>query len=228
MISQRLPVTAGLVIFGISIGTVLAVGMGVVSAIRQGRVADRVISVTVLVFISVPSFLVAILAILFISKFMPTVAFTGAILDAGDYFGRLLLPAFILALYMLAIVTRITRSSMIIQLRSAYAQTALAKGLPNRVVIWKHCFKNALIPVLTIVSIFFGSSVSSAVLVESVFSLPGLGGLLTQAVKTNNYPVVQGCMLILLLLFLSLGLIVDLVYAAIDPRVRKAGKGVAA
>jgi peptide/nickel transport system permease protein len=227
-IAHRLPVTIGLIVFSTLIGVAIAVGLGVLSAVKQNTIVDRTISVAVLILVSIPSFLVAIVALLLITFFAPGVAFTGAINSVGDYFSRLMLPSFILALYTLAIVTRVTRSSMIIQLRSAYAASAVAKGLPGRFVIWKHCFRNALVPVLTIVTIFIGSSISAAVLVESVFSLPGLGGLLTQAIKTNNYPVVQACLLILLLVFLTLGLLADLVYAAVDPRVRKSGKGVAA
>ncbi|MDR2162972.1 MAG: ABC transporter permease [Clostridiales Family XIII bacterium] len=226
MIGQRAPITLGLVIMSTTIGTVIAVGLGVLSAVKQNTILDRVISVAVLIFVSAPSFLVAIGTLIFLTVFMPDVAFTGAINSVGDYFSRLIMPSFILALYMLAIVTRVTRSGMIIQLRSAYATAAIAKGLPMRVVIWKHCFRNAFIPVLTIVTIFIGAAISSAVLVESVFSLPGLGGLLTQAIKTNNYPIVQACLFILLLLFLSLGLIADLIYMAVDPRARIAGKKV--
>jgi peptide/nickel transport system permease protein len=228
MIAQRLPITLGLVLLSIVIGTVLSVALGVLSSVKEGRPADRTISVAVLILVSVPPFLLAIITLLLLSIFAPSVGFIGAITTMSDYWARVPLPAFILALNMVAIVTRVTRSSMIIQLKSQYTSTAVAKGLPQRLVIWKHCFRNALIPVLTIVSIFAGTSISGAVLVEAVFSLPGLGGLLTQAIKTDNYPIVQAALLVLLLVFLVIGLATDLIYAAIDPRIRKSGKGVTA
>jgi peptide/nickel transport system permease protein len=228
MIMQRLPVTLGLVILSILIGTMLSVALGVLSGVKEGRPADRTISVAVLILVSVPPFLLAIITLLLLSIFAPSVGFIGAINSMSDYWARIPLPAFILSLNMVAIVTRVTRSSMIIQLKSQYTTTAVAKGLPQRMVIWKHAFKNALIPVLTIVSIFAGTSISGAVLVEAVFSLPGIGGLLTQAIKTDNYPIVQASLLVLLIVFLVIGLATDLIYAAIDPRIRKSGKGVTA
>ncbi|GHU65155.1 ABC transporter permease [Clostridia bacterium] len=228
LIAQRLPITLGLVILSIVIGTILSVALGVLSSVREGRPTDRTISVAVLILVSVPPFLLAIITLLLLSVFAPSVGFIGAINSVSDYWARIPLPAFVLSLNMVAIVTRVTRSSMIIQLKSQYTSTALAKGLPAKMVIWKHAFRNALIPVLTIVSIFAGTSISGAVLVESVFSLPGLGGLLTQAIKTNNYPIVQSALLVLLLVFLVIGLVTDLIYAAVDPRIRKSGKGITA
>jgi len=228
LIAQRLPVTLGLVLLSALIGTAMAIGLGVLSAVKEGRVVDRAISVIVLVLVSVPSFLLAIVALVLIALFAPGLSFTGAINNISEYFSRILLPAFVLSMYMVALVTRVTRGSMIIQLKSPYAMTMIAKGLPVKAVIWKHCFVNALVPVLTVSTIFVGSAISGAVLVESVFSLAGLGMLLTQAIKMSNYPVIQGCLLVLLVVFLTIGLVTDLIYAAIDPRVRKSGKGVTA
>jgi peptide/nickel transport system permease protein len=228
LISQRIPVTLGLVIISILIGTAIAVCLGVLSGARENSLVDRGISIAVLILVSIPPFLVATLTLILLSVFAPGFSFTGAIGTVAEYFSRITLPAVVLSLNMVAILTRVTRSSMINQLRSPYALLAKAKGLPSRFVIWKHCFKNALIPVLTIVSIFAGTAISGAVLVESIFSLPGLGGLLTQAIKTNNYPIVQASLLILLLVFLTIGLATDLIYAGIDARIRKSGKGVAA
>jgi peptide/nickel transport system permease protein len=225
LISDRVPITLGLVFFSIIIGTTVAVLAGVVSGLRKNTWVDHCISISVLILVSMPSFLTAIVTLILILSVYPQFIFTGAIGSAGDYFSRILIPSVVLSFNMIALVTRVTRSSMIEQLKAPYMQTAVAKGISRQKVIWRHCFKNAMIPVLTIASIFAGTTISGAVMVESVFSIPGVGSLLINGIKTNNYPVVQAIMLILLFVFLMLGLLVDLIHAAVDPRVRNATRG---
>ena len=121
---------------------------------------------------------------------------------------------------MLALVSRGTRTSMIKELKSKYVETAEAKGISKKQIIFKHAFKNAIIPVITVMSIQIGAMVVGSVLVENVFALPGLGSLLINAINTSDYPIVQSVMLLLVAVFLILNLIVDIIYAIIDPRIR--------
>ena len=131
----------------------------------------------------------------------------------------LFLPSLALSLSMVALIARITRSNMIEQLNAPYATTAVAKGIPYWKVVLKHCFKNAIIPVVTVASLQFGTMIVGAVLVENVFALGGLGDVLISSIKASDYPVVQGCVLIIALCVCVMNLIVDLVYGFIDPRV---------
>ncbi|MDR2176060.1 MAG: ABC transporter permease [Synergistaceae bacterium] len=220
LILSRTPVTLGLVVLSNLMGTAAAVLFGVLAAIRRNTWVDQLISVFVLFLTAMPSFLTAILVLMASAKFFPFLSFTGAFDSFGEYAGRIFLPSVVLSFNMLALVTRIVRSGMIEQLKSHHITTARSKGLPGSVIIWKHAFRNASIPVLTIVSIFAGTTISGAVLVESVFSLPGLGGLLVNGIKDHNYPVVQAILLLLVVLFLLIGLLFDLIYARIDPRIR--------
>ena len=119
-----------------------------------------------------------------------------------------------------ALVSRVTRTSMIKELKSKYVETAEAKGISKKQIIFKHAFKNAIIPVITVMSIQIGAMVVGSVLVENVFALPGLGSLLINAINTSDYPIVQSVMLLLVAVFLILNLIVDIIYAIIDPRIR--------
>ncbi|MDR1579934.1 MAG: ABC transporter permease, partial [Synergistaceae bacterium] len=186
LISDRVSITLGLVLFSIVIGATAAVLAGVASGLRNNTWVDHCISVSVLILVSMPSFLTSIVTLILIISVYPQYIFTGAIGGAGDYFSRIMVPSVVLSFNMIALVTRVTRSSMIEQLKAPYMQTAVAKGISRQKIIWGHCFKNAMIPVLTIVSIFAGTTISGAVMVESVFSLPGLGSLLINGIKTNN------------------------------------------
>ena len=157
--------------------------------------------------------------ILFLAK-MPGVNFTGTYTNVHKYLERILLPSVALSFGMLAIVSRVTRTSMIKELKSKYVETAEAKGISKKQIIFKHAFKNAIIPVITVMSIQIGAMVVGSVLVENVFALPGLGSLLINAINTSDYPIVQSVMLLLVAVFLILNLIVDIIYAIIDPRIR--------
>jgi len=151
---------------------------------------------------------------------MPGVNFTGTYTNVHEYLERILLPSVALSFGMLALVSRVTRTSMIKELKSKYVETAEAKGISKKQIIFKHAFKNAIIPVITVMSIQIGAMVVGSVLVENVFALPGLGSLLINAINTSDYPIVQSVMLLLVAVFLILNLIVDIIYAIIDPRIR--------
>lgn len=219
MITERIPVTLGLVGFSSIIGIAIAIPAGVLCAVKKNTWVDRIISIITIVLVSCPVFLVCILMILFLAQ-MPGVNFTGTYTNVHEYLERILLPSVALSFGMLALVSRVTRTSMIKELKSKYVETAEAKGISKKQIIFKHAFKNAIIPVITVMSIQIGAMVVGSVLVENVFALPGLGSLLINAINTSDYPIVQSVMLLLVAVFLILNLIVDIIYAIIDPRIR--------
>jgi peptide/nickel transport system permease protein len=220
LIQARMPITLGLVLISSLIALAVAIPVGVASAIRKNTWVDRTLSIITLVLVSSPVFLTGILMILVVSAVFPQFAFTGSFDGFGEFLERMILPAIALAFTMIALVSRITRSSMIKQLQSDYTLTAVAKGLPGKMVIFKHALKNAVIPVITVTSIQIGAMIVGAVLVENVFSLPGIGSLLVDSIKSSDYPIVQGVTLLLVTVFLLINLAVDVLYAMIDPRIR--------
>lgn len=220
LITSRLPVTAGLVIFSSIISLAVAIPIGVISAVKKNTWIDKLLSIVTLVLVSSPGFLTSIIMVLIVSNVSPGFAFTGTFSTFGEYMQRMILPSLALAFGMIALISRITRSSMIQQHQSNYALTAYAKGLPSNMVIYKHCLKNAIIPVITIFGIQIGSLISGTVLVEDVFSLPGIGSLLINGINEGNFPVVQDITMMLVAVFLLISLSVDIIYAAVDPRIR--------
>jgi len=220
LILDRMAVTAGLAGFSSILAIIIAIPAGILCAVRKYGWLDRILSMLALVFFSSPVFLTCLLMILLLSKLAPGFAFTGSYDGFAEYLQRLLFPVIALAFHMIALTMRVTRTSMIEQLESDYVLTAKAKGLPNGMIIVKHAFKNALIPVITVSGIQIGALIVGAVLVEYVFSLPGLGSLLIESIKTSDYPIVQAISLLLVSIFLIINLIVDILYAIIDPRIR--------
>ena len=220
LVGERLPTTLQLVLMSSVLAIVIAIPVGIISAVKMNRPTDRILSMLTLVFVASPVFLTAIVLMLVFAlqlAWFPTFG-TGGSFWENLYF--LALPALALSLNMVALLSRITRSNMIEQLNSNYAATAIAKGTPYRKVVLGHCLKNAVIPVITVGSIQIGSMIVGAVLVENVFALGGLGGLLIEAIKASDYPVVQGITLMLVAVFLLVNLLVDVLYAFIDPRIR--------
>ena len=220
LIRSRLPVTLGLVAISFCIMLLVSIPLGVLSAIRRNTWLDRILSVLSLILVSAPVYLICILMIMIIARIAPSVAFTGSFSNFSEFLQRMLLPSLALSFSMIALTMRVTRSSMISQLQSHYALTAVSKGLPYRMVVFKHAFKNAIIPVITIISIQVGTMIVGAVLVENVFSLPGVGSLLIDSIKASDYPIVQGITLLLVSVFLIISMLVDIVYALIDPKIR--------
>lgn len=219
MIGGRMAVTLGLVGFSSVIGILLAIPAGILCAVKKNTAADRFVSIITIVLVSCPVFLVCIIMIMGLSNIQGA-NFTGTFTNLGEYLNRIFLPSFALSFGMLALVSRVTRTSMMKELKAKYIETAEAKGLSRFRVVFLHAFKNAVIPVITVMSIQVGAMIVGAVLVENVFALPGLGSLLITGINTSDYPVVQSIMLLLVLVFLVLNLIVDVVYAMIDPRIR--------
>lgn len=220
LIGSRLQVTLGLVVLSTLMSWVIAIPIGIVSALKKNTWLDQTISILMLVLTSTPGFLIAIIALVVLTTFFPSYKILGDYSNMSEYFSRIFVPSVCLAFSPLALVGRITRSSMIDQLKSSYIVTVKAKGLGKVTTIFKHAFHNGVIPVLTVSSMMIGSAVSGAVLVEQIFSLPGIGSLLVTAVQSYNFPVVQALILLMLIIYLVISLLVDILYVVIDPRVK--------
>lgn len=220
LISKRLPVTVGIVILASAISILISIPTGVLTGIKENSLTDTAISITELVLVASPPFLTSILMIIALTKFAPGVAFTGSYNGFNEYLMRIIYPAVALSFSMIALTARVVKTSMAEQLQSNYKMVAIAKGLSTRQVIWKHCFKNALIPVITILGAQIGILLVGSVLVENVFSLAGLGAILIDGVQSADYPVVQGVTILMVFIFLTISTILDILYAVIDPRIR--------
>ena len=220
LIAQRLPLTLQLILMSMVLSLGAAVPLGVVAAANRGRAADRAITAFALAALSSPVFLTGILGMLVFSYYLGWLPAFGAGIDFVDNLSHLLLPSIALALNMLALSLRVTRNGMIEALGSNYVQTAVAKGLPRRTVLMKHALRNALIPLSTIAGLQVGFLLTGTVLVEYTFGIGGIGSLLVNAIQSSDYPVIQGATLFVVASFLLVNLAVDLLYAAIDPRIR--------
>ena len=219
LIITRIPVTLGLVGISFVIGTLLAILLGVIASLHRNKPIDTIISLVMLFFSSVPGFLICVVTLIVVAKFIPGYSFVGTYTNFSEYIQRIMLPAVIMSLGHLALLGRVTRSSMTSQLQSPYIITANAKGITSNDVTYKHAFHNAVIPVLTVAGNSLAGAIGSTVLIEQIFSLPGIGGLLVSGVQTNNYPVVQILVMLMLLIYLMVSLLVDLLYVIVDPRV---------
>ena len=216
LIGQRIGTTLTLVLLSGLLAIVVAIPVGVISAVKRNTWVDKLLSVITLVFVASPVFLTALVLMLIFAlhlKWFPAIY-------QGNGLKEMILPAIALAMSMVALTSRITRTSMIEQLNSDYIRTATAKGIPHRRVVATYALKNALIPVITVASIQVGSMLVGAVLVESVFAMGGLGDLLINGIKAADYPVVQGVTLLMVFVFLCINLVVDVLYAVLDPRIR--------
>lgn len=172
-----------------------------------------------LVLSGAPSFLVSILILIFMTKYVPGYSFIGTYTNFGEFLQRIMIPSLIMALTFVAMLGRITRSNMISQLQSPYIATAAAKGLKQSNITYKHAFHNAVIPVITVAGYMIAGSIGSTVIVEQVFSLPGIGGLLISAIEENNFPIVQILVLFMLGAYLVMSFVIDILYTVLDPRV---------
>jgi peptide/nickel transport system permease protein len=226
LILERLPVTLELTI--LSVGFALALGMpaGILSAIRRDRAIDQVTRVGTLLGLSIPVFWQGTMLILFFSlylRWMPPIVWVDLITDPRRNLTIMLLPVVCLGTASAANIARTTRACMLDVLRSEYVRTAAAKGLAQRAVILKHALKNALIPVVTVVGLQAGILLGGTVVVEEVFTLPGVGRLVLWSIYQRDYPVTQSTILFIAVLFMAINLAVDLLYRYLDPRIRYAG-----
>lgn len=220
---ERLPVTIGLSLYALVLTLLFGVLAGIVAALRQNTWVDQFAMMLAMVGISVPNFFLGLLMIIVFAVklgWLPTGGYVAFTENPAEWLRSITMPAVSLALLQAGLLARITRSTMLEVLRQDYIRTARAKGLPERQVVFKHALANALIPIVTVVGIIVSLLLSGAVVTEALFSIPGIGQLLTQAVLSRDYPMVQGGLLIVTAFLLLVNILVDILYAAIDPRVR--------
>ena len=222
-IRERFPVTLTLTIMAMLMSLVMAIPAGVMAAYYHGTRKDYFFMGATILGVSVPGFWLGLVLLLFLSVQMGWFPATGFVSMGEDFREGLrfmLLPAFSLGLYMAAVVARMIRSSMLEVLRLEYVTHARAKGLREWTVIVKHALKNAFAPALTTIGIQFGALLGGAVVTESVFSLPGLGKYIVVSIYMRDYPVVQGSILFLAVVYVLINLLVDLLYGYFDPRIQ--------
>jgi peptide/nickel transport system permease protein len=225
LILDKLPVTAQLAAMSFIIAVLIGVPAGIVSAVKRDQPADWVANGVALFGISTPNFWLGIMMILFFSVelgWLPPSGYVPLTEDFWQSIATTIMPAFVLGTGVASVLMRHTRAAMLTALSQDYVRTARAKGLRERVVVWKHALRNALIPVVTLGAIEFGRLLAGAVLTEQVFTIPGFGKLIVDAVFNRDYPVVQGVVLATALIFVLLSLVADLLYMAINPRLRQA------
>jgi peptide/nickel transport system permease protein len=222
---DRLPATVSLAVAGIVIALLIAVPAGIWSALHEGRLSDAIVRVTSQFGVSIPDFWMGILLIALFSTtlgWLPTSGYRPLFEDPGGWLRHLVLPGLTVGLVAAAILTRYVRSAVLEVADMGYVRTARSKGLPPRVVTFRHTVRNALVPILTITGIQLATILGGVIVVEVVFAWPGLGRLVFNAVAARDYPVIQGAVLLIAVLFLLINLVVDLLYAVVDPRIRLA------
>jgi peptide/nickel transport system permease protein len=223
IIAQRMPVTIYLGIFSFLISTTLGVLFGVICALRRGTWIDNLVTVLANLGITVPTFWVGILLIYLFSLqlgWLPTSGFTSPFDDFGLSIRKIIMPVFCMSLFSIASLCRQTRSSMLEVVGQDYIRTAWAKGLREKLIITRHTIKNAMIPVITILGMQVGMIFGGAVLIETVFNIPGMGKLLTSSAFSHDYQIVQAGVLIIAAITVLSNLIVDISYGWFDPRIR--------
>jgi len=225
LLASKLPVTIELAVLALIIALVIGIPTGVISAVRKGTSVDYAANVFALSGISIPHFWLGILLIMIFAvklQWLPASGFVPLGEDVGQNLKTLILPAFVLGAGLSGVLMRHTRSAMLEVLRADYVRTARAKGLFPRTVILKHALRNALMPIVTLTTLLFGELLGGAVLTEQVFSIPGFGKMIVDAVFNRDYAVVQGVVLCVAIGFLLLNLLADVLYRMINPRLRTA------
>jgi peptide/nickel transport system permease protein len=226
LVVQKLPVTIQLAIMAIVIAVVIGIPMGIISAVKKGTTLDYVANVVALSGLSIPNFWLGIMLMLLISVklgWLPASGYVPPGEDLARSLQTMIMPAFVLGTALAATLMRHTRSAMLGVLRMDYVRTARAKGLSEKVVVLKHAFRNALLPVVTLSTLLFGELLAGAVLTEQIFTIPGFGKLIVDAVFNRDYAVVQGVVLCTAVGFILLNLVADVAYILLNPRLRTGG-----
>lgn len=223
MIAERLPRTVNIGVCALLVGIPLGILLGILCAVKRGKVVDQIITFLMTVFMGMPTFWMGILGILIFSiwlHILPIQGYTPPTKDFGDFIYHAILPVMCMSLGMSAGLSRQTRTNILDSITQDYIRTARANGLSEGSVVYKHALKNALIPVITIVGMQVRVVVGGSMLVEQLFNIPGLGTLLTTALNNRDYLIVQNCTLLISLFTVVANLAVDIAYGFVDPRIR--------
>tara|TARA_R110002049_G_scaffold203654_1_gene374233 strand:- start:30987 stop:31931 length:945 start_codon:yes stop_codon:yes gene_type:complete len=224
LIAQKLPVTIQLATMAMVFAMLIGIPAGIFSAVKKGTVVDYIANVVALSGLSIPNFWLGIMLILLVSvkwKLLPASGYVPLSEDPVRSITVMIMPAFVLGTALAATLMRHTRSAMLSVLNSDYVRTARAKGLVERRVILKHAFRNALTPIVTLTALLFGELIAGAVLTEQIFTIPGFGKLVVDAVFNRDYAVVQGIVLVTAVGFIFMNLLADVAYVLLNPRLRK-------
>ena len=223
LIADRMEPTISLALTTITLSVIIAVPLGVIAAWKQGTLIDRFVMLLSVLGFSVPVFVIGYLMITLFSMqlgWFPVKGFKPIGDGVGNFLHRIALPTFTLTLLYIALIARITRTSMLEILGEDYVRTARAKGLPESRVLMRHALRNCSVPIITVIGIGFALIISGVVVTESVFNLPGLGRLTVDAVLSRDYPVIQAVILLASLIYVLINLLIDIFYVLLDPRIR--------
>ncbi|WP_306142822.1 ABC transporter permease [Roseibium sp. MMSF_3412] len=225
LIGEKLPVTIQLAVMAMIIAMIIGIPAGILSAVRKGTAVDYTANIIALSGLSIPNFWLGIMLIMLVSVhlgWLPASGYESPFVDPLRSLETMIMPAFVLGTALAATLMRHTRSAMLGVLRTDYVRTARAKGLQEKVVVLKHAFRNALLPIVTLSALLFGELLAGAVLTEQIFTIPGFGKLIVDAVFTRDYAVVQGVVMCTAVGFILMNLVADVLYFLLNPRMRTA------
>lgn len=225
LIGEKLPVTIQLAVMAMFIAMIIGIPAGILSAVRKGTAVDYTANIVALSGLSIPNFWLGIMLIMLVSVhlgWLPASGYESPFVDPLRSLETMIMPAFVLGTALAATLMRHTRSAMLGVLRADYVRTARAKGLQEKVVVLKHAFRNALLPIVTLSALLFGELLAGAVLTEQIFTIPGFGKLIVDAVFTRDYAVVQGVVMCTAVGFILMNLVADVLYFLLNPRMRTA------
>jgi len=222
-LKDRVPITFELTVMALLMVGIIAVPLGVLSAIKQDSLPDYIGRVITIGGLAVPNFWIGILLVFFLANvfdWLPPLGYTQIWDDPLTNLQQLVFPALALAMTHMAFVARVTRSAALEVVREDYIRTARSKGLSERVVVWRHLLKNAMLPVVTVAGYEFGRLMGGTVLIETIFNVPGMGQLLIGGINHRDFPMVQGIVVVITFIVLIVNLVVDMLYGLLNPRIR--------
>ena len=222
-IKDRVPITFELTVLALLMAGIVAIPLGVLSAIKQDSLPDYLGRIITIGGIAIPNFWIGILMVFFLANvfdWLPPLGYTDIWKDPWTNLQQLVFPALALAITHMAFVGRVTRSAALEVIREDYIRTARSKGLSEKIVIWRHVLKNALLPVVTVAGYEFGRLMGGTVLIETIFNVPGMGQLLIGGINHRDFPMVQGIVVVITFLVLIINLVVDMLYGLLNPRIR--------
>lgn len=223
LIAQKLPVTIQLAVMAIAFALLIGIPAGILSAVKKGTITDYIANVVALSGLSIPNFWLGIMLILLVSvkwQLLPASGYVPLSEDPLKSITTMIMPAFVLGTALAATLMRHTRSAMLEVLTADYIRTARAKGVLEKRVVLKHAFRNALTPIVTLTALLFGELIAGAVLTEQIFTIPGFGKMVVDAVFNRDYAVVQGIVLVTAIGFIVMNLLADVLYVLLNPRLR--------